>query len=68
MLAAQEFEVMRGKINDDHLAAGLEQASRLPQHSARIVEIVQHLVDDHDIGWTNGRVERRDIAQPHLGV
>ena len=66
MLGAQEFEVMRGKIHDQDFPAGFEQASSLRQHSARIVEIVQYLVDDHDIGRADGGIERSDVAQAHL--
>ena len=50
VVGAQELEPVRREVDDQHLAARLQRPPRLRQHAARIVEIVQHLVDDDEIG------------------
>ena len=68
VLGAQELELVRREIDDQHLAAGLQRPARLRERAARIVEIVQHLVDDDEVGAAGAAVEIGDIAEPHLRV
>ena len=68
MMGAQEFELVRREIDDQHLAAGLQRAAGLRQQPARIVEIVQHLVDDDEVGRADAGVEIGDVAEPDLRV
>ncbi len=57
---------MRGKVDDHHFPARLQQAPHLRQHAARIVEVVQHLVHDNDVCRSRRQVDIADIAQAHL--
>src|SRR5690606_40357040 len=45
----QELQRMRGEIDDRQLPRRAQQPRCLPDRAARIIEIVQYLVDGHEI-------------------
>ena len=53
-LLAQELKLMRGEIDHQQLAAGLEQTRGFEDGRCGIVEKVQHLVQDHCVGGAVG--------------
>ena len=66
VFGAEEFEIVRREIDDQHFAARFQRASSLRDGAAGIVEIVQHLVDDDEVGAAGGPVEIGDIAEADL--
>ena len=68
VLGAQELERVRREVDDQQAAAGCEQAGRLAQRAGRVVEEVQHLVDDDEVERV--AVERRavHVALAEVGV
>lgn len=48
--------------------AGTQHAAGLGDRPARIVEIMQHLVDDDEIGMEHAAVQIGDVAEPNLRV
>ena len=59
-LLAQEFELMRREVHHQQFAAGLEQTRGFGDRGGRIVEEVQHLVQDDGVG---GAVGKRDVVK-----
>jgi hypothetical protein len=68
MLCAHEFEVVRRKIDDQHVAARSQRAACAGDGPARIVEIVEDLVEDDDVGRPHPAIDIGNIAQPHMGM
>ena len=56
---AQEFEAVRREIDDEDAPAGRQKLRRLAQRPRRIVEVMQHLMDDDEIE----RAARRRAAR-----
>ena len=67
-LLAQEFELMRREIDHEQPAARLEQPCGFRDRGSRVVEEVQHLMQDHGIGGAIGKRHIVEIAVARLGV
>ena len=66
VLKAEELEAMRRKVDDQHLTTMVQRPPRLHDGTTRIVEIVQHLMEDDEIGAPGIVVEISDIGQADL--
>ncbi len=64
----QEFLVVRGEVDHHETAAGAQDACRLADGAAAIVEEVQHLVDDHRVIGVARQGERINVAGAHRTV
>ena len=69
-ILAQEFQIVLGEIGDQQPAAGAHHPSGFRHGGTGIVEIMQHLVEQHRVE-TAERSARRErqaigIALPHL--
>jgi hypothetical protein len=68
VLLTQEFEIMRGKIDEHEPTARPQDAAGLGERSFGIVQEVQHLVDDSGIGAIVGKGQIMDIGKPHIAM
>ncbi len=68
MLLAQELQIVRGEIDDQHRAAGTQHAGGLADGSRAVVEIVQHLMHEHDVEGIPREPQIVDIALPHAAM
>ena len=68
MFGPQEFKIMRRKIDHQQLAARHQHTRRLGNRVARRIEVVQHLVHDHEIGRGVLERRRRHVAEAHPAV
>ena len=67
-LLAQEFELMRREVDHQQPAARLEQPRGFGDRGCRVVEEVQHLMQDHGIGRAVGKRHVVEIAVARLRV
>ena len=67
-LLAQEFELMRREVDHEQPAARLEQPCGFRDRGSRVVEEVQHLMQDHGIGGAVGKRHIVEIAVTRLRV
>ena len=63
---AQELEAVRREIDDQQAPARGEEPCRLAQGPGRIVEVVQHLVDDDEVEGAAGEGRGVDVALAQL--
>src|SRR5262249_10854231 len=68
VLVAQMLELMRCEIDDEEATAGRENARSLGQGAARIIEIMQYLMDGHEIGAGAWKGQSIDVGLAHLSV
>jgi hypothetical protein len=66
LLAPQEFMVVRREIDNEHPPTGLETQRRFPQRARRIIEEMQHLMQNDGIETLHLERQRIDIALPQL--
>ena len=64
MFFAQEFEHMRGEVDHDQPAPGAQSARGLPHGARRVIEIMQHLMHDHEIVAIALHRQRINVALP----
>ena len=55
VLGAQELQIVRREVDDQQPPAGRHQPRRLGDRGGRLAEVVQHLVDDHEVGLAAGQ-------------
>ena len=67
-LLAQELKLVRRKVDHQKLTAGLQEPRGFGDGCGRIVEEVQHLVQDDCIGGAVGKRHVVEIAVASLGV
>ena len=67
-LLAQELELMRREVDHQQFAAGREQPRGFGDRGGRIVEKMQHLMQDHRIGGAVGERHIVEIAVADLRV
>ena len=63
---AQEFEAVRREIDHEDAPARRHEARRLADRAGRIVEVVQHLVDDDEVEGVARERRRIDVALAQL--
>ena len=68
VLLAQELEVVRGEIDDQQRAAGPQHAGGLADGARAVVEIVQHLMHEHDVEGIPRQPQIVDVALPHAAM
>ena len=66
VLAAQEVQLVRREVDDEQSAARGDEACRLVHRTRRVVEIVQHLVHDHEIEALGFERRAVDVALAEL--
>ena len=67
-IARAGIRARAGEVDRQQLAAGLERAARLRRSRGRIVEEVQHLVQDDGVGGAVGKRHAVQIAVARLRV
>ena len=68
MLLAQELQLVRREVDDDQLAAGRHDPPGLAHRGGRVGQVVQHLVDHHQIGAGLGQAGVEDVAVAQLAA
>ena len=68
VFAAQGLKFVGGEINYQQAAIGMQNTAGLEQGAARVVKIVQDLVNDHEISRGIGEGEGVDFPLPDLGM
>ena len=68
---AEEFKIVGREIDDEQLSAGFENARCLGDHVFRLFQIVQHLVNDYQVGaiileWCVGDIALADAGIAHV--
>ena len=65
---AQMLFLVRREIDDDQASAGSQRPRGLAQRAGRIVEIMQNLMHDRQVGGVAFHRQRVDVALPQLRV
>ena len=68
VLLAQEFKLMRCKVDHKQSPLGSEHACGFTDRSAAVVEIVEHLVNDHHVEGVTRQGQIVNIALPDAAV
>ena len=63
---AQELEAMRREIDHENASARCHEARGFADRAGRIVEVVQHLVDDDEVEGVARERRRIDVALPQF--
>ncbi len=68
VIDAQELLVVRREVDDDEPAVRAQHAGGLADRAGRVVEQVQHLMDDDDVERVPRKAERVEVALAHPAV
>ena len=68
MFAAQRFQFMGCKINNQQAPLGMKHAARFNQGATGFVKVMQDLMDDHQISGAIGLGQGIDFTLPNLSM
>ena len=68
VIFAEELQIMSREIDDHDTAAGAQYANGFSKGGFRIVEEVQHLMDDYGIGAGFGKGQVVDVGKPDAAI